>query len=126
MFTLSGLSRSLGAGCLIVVGAFGLAAHADGSAQNPDSVKPNEAILKTVGNQRLIAFYEPGNGNCGLNVVMWNVADESGDSPTRVRVSLDANEAANIDSTDNKSIKLQCGDFADTLKIIDDTPVVGE
>jgi hypothetical protein len=126
MFTLSGLSRLLGAGCLIVVGAFALAAHADESAQNPGSVKANEAILETVGNQRVIAFYEPEDGDCSLNVVMWPTADESGDSPTRVRVSLEANQAAYVDSTDNKSIKLQCGDFADTLKIIDDTLVAGE
>jgi hypothetical protein len=125
MFTLSGLSRLLAATCLVVVGAFGLAARADGLAQNPGSVKPNEAVLKTVGNQRLIAFYEPGNGNCGLNVVMWSTADESGNSSTRVRVSLEANQAAYIDSTDNESIKLQCGDFADTLKITDNTIIAG-
>jgi hypothetical protein len=125
MFTLSGLSRLLAATCLVVVGAFGLAAAADGLAQNPGSVKPNEAILKTVGNQRLIAFYEPGNGNCGLNVVIWSTADESGNSSTRVRVSLEANQAAYIDSTDNESIKLQCGDFADTLKITDNTIIAG-
>jgi hypothetical protein len=121
MFTLGLLSRSLAACCLVAVGAFGLAAHAD-----ENFVKPNEATLRTVGNQRLIAFYEPGGGNCALNVVMWNAADESGDSPTRVRVSLDANQAAYIDSADKASVKLQCDDSADTLKIIDDTPVPSE
>jgi hypothetical protein len=126
MFTLSVLSRSLGAGCLVVVGACALAAHADELAQNLNSVKPMEAALKTVGNQRFIAFYEPGDGDCALNVVMWNIADESGDSPTRVRVSLGANQAAHIDSTDQKSVALQCGETADTLKIIDDTPVPSE
>jgi hypothetical protein len=121
MFTLGFLSRSLAACCLVVVGACGLAAHAD-----ENSVKANEATLRTVGNQRLIAFYEPGGGNCALNIVMWNVADESGDSPTRVRVSLDADQAAYIDSTDKASVKLQCDHSADTLKIIDDTPVPSE
>ena len=125
MFTLSGSSRLLAATCLVVVGAFGLAARADELAQNPGSVKSNEAVLKTVGNQRLIAFYEPGNGDCGLNVVIWPTADESGNSSTRVRVSLEANQAAYIDSTDNKSIKLQCGDFADVLRIIDNTIIAG-
>src|SRR5262245_21084654 len=124
MFTPSGLSRLLAATCL-VFGAFGLAARADGLAQNPGSVKSNEAVLKTVGNQRLIAFYEPGNGDCGLNVVIWSTADESGNSSTRVRVSLEANQEAYIDSTDNKSIKLQCGDFADVLRITDNTIIAG-
>ncbi len=126
MFTLSGLSRSLVVTCLVVVGASGLAARAQGPAENPGSVKANEAVLRTVGNQRLIAFYEPGNGNCGLNVVMWPTSDESGNSATRVRVKLEANQAAYIDSTDNESIKLQCGDLADTLRIIDDTLVASE
>jgi hypothetical protein len=126
MFTLSVLSRLLVATCLVAVGACGLAARAEGPAENPGSVKANEAVLRTVGNQRLIAFYEPGGGNCALNVVMWNAADESGDSPTRVRVSLDADQAAYIDSTDKASVKLQCDHSADTLKIIDDTPVPSE
>src|SRR5262245_60582424 len=126
MFTLSVLPRTLAAGCVVVVGACAFAAHADELAQNLNSVKPMEAALKTVGNQRFIAFYEPGDGDCALNVVMWNIADESGDSPTRVRVSLGANQAAHIDSTDQKSVALQCGETADTLKIIDDTPVPSE
>jgi hypothetical protein len=126
MFNLSELSRLLVAGCLVVVGAFGLAARAEGPEQNPGTVKANEAILETVGNQRFIAFYEPGDGNCGLNVVMWPTADESGNSSTRVRVNLEANQAAYIDSSDNKSIKLQCGDLADTLRVIDDTLVASE
>jgi hypothetical protein len=57
---------------------------------------------------------------------MWPTADESGNSATRVRVSLEANQSAYIDSTGNKSIKLQCGDLADTLRIIDDTLVASE
>jgi len=126
MFTLSGLSRLLGAGCLVVVGAFGLAARADGPVQSPDSVRPNEAVLRTVGSERFIAFYEPGGGSCGLNVVMWNTADESGNSPARVRMNLEANQSAYIDSIDNKSIELQCGDFAETLKIKDTALLAGE
>jgi hypothetical protein len=125
MFTLTGSSRLLAAACLVVVGAFGLAARADELAQNPGSVKPHEAVLKTVGNQRLIAFYEPGNGDCGLNVVMWPTADESGNSSTRIRVSLEANQAAYIDSTDNESIELQCSDSADILRITDNTIIAG-
>jgi hypothetical protein len=126
MFNLSLLSRLLVAGSFVVAGAYGLAARAEGPEQNPGTVKANEAILETVGNQRFIAFYEAGDGDCGLNVVMWPAADESGNSATRVRVKLEANQAAYIDGTDNKSIKLQCGDLADTLRIIDDTLVASE
>jgi hypothetical protein len=50
---------------------------------------------------------------------MWDSADESGDSPARVRVSLIAHQTVHIDSADNKSINLQCGDHAETLTLVD-------
>jgi hypothetical protein len=86
--------------------------------QNLGPVGPNETILTSVGNKRFIAFYEPDGGNCGLNVVMWDSADDSGDSPARVRVSLNADQRVFIDSPDHKSVALG-GDFADTLKIVE-------
>ena len=77
------------------------------------------AIPTSVGNKRFIAFYEPDGGNCDLNVVMWDSADDSGDSPARVRLSLNADQRVFIDSSDHTSVTLQCGDFADTLKIVE-------
>jgi hypothetical protein len=69
--------------------------------------------------QALHRLYEPDGGNCDLNVVMWDSADDSGDSPARVRLSLNADQRVFIDSPDHKSVTLQCGDFADTLKIVE-------
>jgi hypothetical protein len=37
----------------------------------------------------------------------------------RVRVNLSPREIVHIDSTDNKTITLQCGDYAETLKLVD-------
>ena len=70
--------------------------RADELFQNVGPVGPHEAILTTVGSKRLNAFYEPDGANCGLNVVMWDSADESGDSPARVRVSLIAHQTVHI------------------------------
>jgi hypothetical protein len=86
---------------------------------NVGPVGPHEAILTTVGSKRLIAFYEPDGANCGLSVVMWDSADESDESPARVRVSLIANQTVHIDSAENNSINLQCGDHAKTLSLVD-------
>jgi len=119
MFTLSKLSRLAAVLTLVVLGGYGLPTRADELAQNLGPVGPHEPILTTVGSKRVIAFYEPGGGNCSLNVVVWDRTDESGGSAARVRVSLNASQMVHIDSPDNKSLNLQCGDYADTLKIVD-------
>ena len=59
-------------------------ARADEFVQNLGPVKPNEPILTTVGRKRIIAFYE-----------------------------LNHRQVVHIDSIDNKSINLQCGDLGD-------------
>jgi hypothetical protein len=115
------LSRSLG---FAAVGALALTAasspgYADEFAQHLGPVGPNEPILTTVGSKRVIAFYVPGNGHCGINVVVWDRRDESGDSAARVRVSLNPRQTVHIDSSENKSINLQCGEYAETLTLVD-------
>jgi len=91
--------------------------RADELAQSLGPVGPYEAILTTVGNKRVLAFYEPDNGHCAVNVVVWDKtdADTGRTSAARVRVSLNPRQIVHIDSTDNKSINLQCGDDAYTL-----------
>ena len=119
MFALSRLSIWAAVGGLIILGGYSLPVRSEELGQNLGPFGPNEAILTSVGNKRFIAFYEPDGGNCGLNVVMWDSADDSGDSPARVRVSLNADQRVFIDSPDHKSVALECGDFADTLKIVE-------
>lgn len=120
------LSRSLG---LAAVGAFALTVanspgYADEFAQNLGPVGPHEPILTTVGSKRVIAFYVPGKGHCGINVVVWDRNDISGNTAARVRVSLNPRQSVHIDSAENKSINLQCGEYADTLALIDGSKLV--
>lgn len=118
MFTLN-RSRLLGfaaAGAFVALSA-GL--PAEDLAQNLGPVGPHEPILSSVGSKRVIAFYEPAGGHCSINVVVWDRADESGDSVARVRVSLNPRQTVHIDSVENKSINLQCGDYAETLALVD-------
>jgi len=102
------------------------AAHSDENAVNLGPVGPYEAILTTVGNKRVIAFYEPDNGHCAVNAVVWDKtdADTGMTSAARVRVSLNPRQIVHIDSTDNKSINLQCGDNAETLAVVDNPELV--
>jgi hypothetical protein len=86
-------------------------------------VPANEPILKTVGNKNVLAFFEPGNGQCNVQAVIWNV-DEIQTNPTRVRIGLYAGQSASIDSSATDSIKLRCGANADDLAIVDDKAFV--
>lgn len=94
-------------------------ASANEIVQNLGPVPAHQPIVKTVGDKNVLAFFEPGNGQCNVQAVIWNV-DEIETNPTRVRVSLNPGQSASIDSSATASFKLRCGDHAETLAAIDD------
>jgi hypothetical protein len=112
------------AGAFVALTAAGLPARADELAQNLGPVGPHEPILTTVGNKRVIAFYVPGGGHCAINVVVWDNTDADGNSAARVRVSLNPRQMVHIDTAENKSINLQCGDYAETLALVDTSKLI--
>jgi hypothetical protein len=124
MFALSKTLKYAALGTLAVLGGFGLPARADQLIQNRGPVAAHQPIVTTFGNKGAIAFYEPDGAHCGLYAVVYNLADESGSSAAQIRVNLNAGQVVNIDSPDNKSLSLQCGDFAETLKIVDSNSLV--
>ena len=67
------------------------------------------------------AFYEADNGGCAVSAVVYNKTDaETGqDTAARVRVRLNPREMVHIDSADNETMSLQCGDSAKTLMVVD-------
>ena len=123
MFTLSKIATCAVLGNL-VVGGFGLPACAEEQVEHLGPVGPHEPILTTFGSKGVIAFYEPDGAHCGLYAVVYNLSDESGASAAQFRISLNARQVVNIDSPDNKSLSLQCGDYAETLRIVDSTAIV--
>lgn len=122
------LTRNLGfaAAAALALSVASIPAHAEEAAQHLGPVVAYEPILTTFGNKRVIAFYEPDNGRCAVNAVVWEKTDADTGMTTaaRVRVSLNPHEMVHIDSTDNKTINLQCGDYADTLALVDTSNVV--
>ena len=110
------------AGALVLTVAS--ARSADELAQNLGPVGPNEPILTTLGGKRVIAFYEANGEDCGMHIVVWDRADVSGGSAARVRVTLNPRQMVHIDSAENESLNLQCGDHADTLAIVDTSKVI--
>ena len=111
--------RFAAAGALVALTAASTPARADELAQNLGPVGPHEPILTTVGSKRIIAFYMPDGGHCAVNAVVWDSTDADADSAARVRVSLSPRQMVHIDSAENKSLNLQCGDNAATLAIVD-------
>ena len=105
---------------LLALTVSGTPARADEMAQNLGPVGPHEPILTTVGNKRVIAFSEPDNGHCAVNAVVYDKTDAYTGMTTaaRVRVSLNPSQTTSIDSVDNKSLTLKCGDEAETLAIV--------
>ena len=116
---------SLGAAiALVALTAVSLPARADELSQNLGPVGPHEPILTTVGNKRVIAFFEPDSGNCAFHAVIWNTTDVNANSAARFRAGLNPRQMLTIETNDNQSLKLQCGDNAERLAIIDNEGVV--
>jgi hypothetical protein len=94
-------------------------AAADDFVQHLGPVGPHEPILTEVGNKRVLAFYEPDGGRCAVHAVVWEKTDvETGKtSASRVRVRLNPRDVVHIDSDNQKTINLQCGDHAESLAL---------
>ena len=116
---------SLGAAItLVALTAVNSSARADELSQNLGPVGPHEPILTTVGSKRVIAFFEPDSGHCALHAVIWNTADVNADTTSRLRTNLNPRQMVTIDTPDNQSLNLQCGDNAERLAIVENKDFV--
>jgi hypothetical protein len=122
MFSLNTL-KSVSATAVVAFTALATPVCAGEMVQRLGPVPAHEPILKTVGNKNVLAFFEPGNGQCNLQAVIWKV-DDIETNPTRVRVGLYPGQSASIDSSATASFTLRCGDNADRLAIVDDKAFV--
>jgi len=119
MFTLGKIATCVTLGIFVVLVGFAVPARAEKPIENLGPVPAHVPIVTTFGNKGVIAFYEPDGAHCGLYAIVYNLADDSGASAAQVRMSLNAGQIVNLDSPDNGSLSLQCGDSAETLKVVD-------
>jgi hypothetical protein len=110
------------AGVLMVLTATGTPAGADDLTVNLGPVGPHQPIVASVGASRVIAFYTPDGGNCAVHAVVWK--DQSGDDAARVRVSLGPRQILHIDSVEQKTLNLKCGDRGEQLAAVDEPEIV--
>jgi hypothetical protein len=120
-FTRSWLMGFAAAGALAISTA---AIAADELPESLGPVEPNKPILTTVGNKRVLAFYEAKGGGCGMNIMVWDLVDESDKSVARVQMMLNPREVVQIDTPDNKALTLRCGDDARVLAIVKPDSVI--
>jgi hypothetical protein len=119
MFSLTrNVLKVASAAAILALTAVSTPTSADEMVQNLGPVPAHQPILKTVGKKNVLAFFEPGNAQCNIQAVIWNV-DEVETNPTRVQVSLEPGQTVSIDSSATESLKLRCGDQAETLAAID-------
>jgi hypothetical protein len=104
-------------GAVVALVTVGVTAHADELVEHLGPVGTNDTILATFGSKRLIAFFERNNGRCAVSAVVFEKTDADTGMTTaaRVRVSLRPHEMVHIDSSDNQTLRLQCGSNATTL-----------
>jgi hypothetical protein len=119
----------------IEAGSWGSPRRALSLRSPPVSLHEPKTLLKTWGRSGLTSPFlrrlavsassrSTSQVDCSINVVVWDRADESGDSAARVRVSLNPRQTVHIDSAESKSINLQCGDYAETLALVDTSKFV--
>ncbi len=95
-------------------------ASSDERIEHLGPVSAHEPILTAVGEKHVIAFYTPGSGRCALQAVVSDPTDaQPAKSATRVRVSLEPGQIVHIDTVDEKTLGLKCGEHAKTLSISD-------
>ena len=88
--------------------------------QNLGPVGPNDGILATIGTMHVVAFFEPRDGRCAVNAVVWDdLGSDAGESAKRVLVKVEAGELLLIETSKQESLNLQCGSNAATLAAID-------
>jgi hypothetical protein len=118
MFALTKFARLAAVGTVVIAAALSLPVRADDQPQNLGPVGPHEPILSPIGSKRVIAFYTPDSGHCGLRVVVWNPADVNATSTIGLRMSLIPQQVMYIVTPENGSLGLQCTDDAETLAVV--------
>ena len=103
---------------LSLFAATGLAGAGESNMTNLGPVGPYEPILATVGKSRLVAYFEPDNGNCSVSVVISAASGDGGVKATRVRVALHPGELFHLDGVKNERIVITCAPNAKGMAVL--------
>jgi hypothetical protein len=118
MFALTKFARLAAVGTVVIAAALSFPVRADDPTEHLGPVGPHEPILSPVGSKRVIAFYEPDGGHCGLRVVVWNPADADATSTIGLRMRLIPQQVMYIVTPEKGSLGLQCTEDAERLTVV--------
>jgi hypothetical protein len=97
----------------------GTPASAEELKANLGPVGPYEPILATIGDKRMIAYYEPDGGKCSVSAVVFEASPSGGgDASTRVRVALHPGQIFHVDVVEDQRVVLTCGPDAGMLTVL--------
>jgi len=107
------------AGALIALTATGIASAGERQRANFGPVGPNEPILATFGDKRMIAYYTPDGDTCAVSAVVFDTsANGGGETSTRVRMDLHPGEIFNLEGVGDQTVMLTCGPNASMLTVL--------
>lgn len=111
---------SIAAGSLLsVLAVTSVASAGEPAKANLGPVGPNEPILATVGESRLIAYYQPDGGKCSVSAVMFTKSPNGGGyKSARVRVALHPGQIFRFDGAKGARAVLTCGPDAKGLTVL--------
>ncbi len=91
------------------------------AAADERSYRPIEAISEHVGSKHVAGYFVNDDGRCQVVVMVEELWDPDQDTPgapaARLRFDLRPSQSASVDSPENVSISLTCGDKAETLAL---------
>jgi len=104
---------------LTALAAINMASAGESQRANLGPVGPNEPILATFGDKRMVAYYEPSGGTCAVSAVVFDASPNGGgEKSTRVRVVLHPGELFNLDLVKDERVMLTCGPNASMLTVL--------
>lgn len=117
---LNNKTLSMAAGSVLaVLAATSMASAGEAAKANLGPVGPNEPILTTVGESRLVAYYQPDDGKCSVSAVMFTKSPNGGGyKSARVRVALDPGQIFRFDGAKGDRAVLTCGPDAKVLTVL--------
>ena len=87
---------------------------------SPLTMKPLQGVSFDIGTKRAVSYFLSDNNACKLTLTLAEVVHDdevNGLTATRMTVAVEADKAANLDTTEGKSLEFKCQPGAQVMRI---------
>ncbi len=87
---------------------------------SPLTMKPLQGVSFDIGTKRAVSYFLSDNNACKLTLTLAEVVHDdevNGLTATRMTVAVEADKAANLDTTEGKSLEFKCQPGAKVMSI---------